>query len=63
VEKVDINSQDAYNNTPVYLASLCGHPRVLRYLLDNDAVCMCPLIMCNCVMYTYRSRAFPFQWT
>ncbi|ODV58191.1 uncharacterized protein ASCRUDRAFT_20848, partial [Ascoidea rubescens DSM 1968] len=36
---IDINKTDQWDNSPLTLASLCGHYGVVRFLLNNGAVC------------------------
>ncbi|KAI8810343.1 hypothetical protein BJ742DRAFT_801490 [Cladochytrium replicatum] len=39
LEGVPVNRTDAFNSTPLYYASLCGHLQVVTYLLDHGATC------------------------
>lgn len=36
---VNVNGLDEFENSPLYLASLCGHEGVVKLLLDRGAVC------------------------
>jgi ankyrin repeat protein len=37
VEDVDINRADLFDSVPLFYACLCGHPHVVKYLLDRGA--------------------------
>eukprot|EP00475_Leptophrys_vorax_P043148 TRINITY_DN8201_c0_g1_i3.p1 TRINITY_DN8201_c0_g1~~TRINITY_DN8201_c0_g1_i3.p1 ORF type:complete len:609 (-),score=144.26 TRINITY_DN8201_c0_g1_i3:31-1857(-) len=37
VEDVDINRADLFDSVPLFYACLCGHPHVVKYLLDKGA--------------------------
>lgn len=36
---VNVNSVDKFDNSPLFLASLCGHEGVVKLLLQRGAVC------------------------
>ncbi|KAK9461136.1 uncharacterized protein V1516DRAFT_651093 [Lipomyces oligophaga] len=36
---VDVNATDAFDYTPLILASICGHFSVVQYLLQHGAIC------------------------
>ncbi|CAI4039756.1 hypothetical protein SMKI_09G1660 [Saccharomyces mikatae IFO 1815] len=36
---VNVNNVDKFDNSPLFLASLCGHERVVKLLLQRGAVC------------------------
>lgn len=36
---LNVNSVDEYDNSPLFLASLCGHEDVVKLLLERGAVC------------------------
>ncbi|KAK9455855.1 hypothetical protein V1511DRAFT_479264 [Dipodascopsis uninucleata] len=36
---VEVNATDEWDYTPLILASLCGHEHVVKYLLENGAIC------------------------
>lgn len=36
---VNLNSVDEFDNSPLFLASLCGHEEVVKLLLKRGAVC------------------------
>lgn len=36
---ININSVDEYDNSPLFLASLCGHEEVVKLLLERGAAC------------------------
>lgn len=36
---VNINQVDKFDNSPLFLASLCGHENVVRLLLERGAIC------------------------
>lgn len=36
---VNLNAVDKFDNSPLFLASLCGHEEVVRLLLKSGAIC------------------------
>lgn len=38
-EDIDVNIRDEWDSTPLYYACLCGHEKLVNYLLENGAKC------------------------
>ncbi|XP_050406814.1 ankyrin repeat and BTB/POZ domain-containing protein 1 [Patella vulgata] len=38
-KEVDVNERDKWDSTPLYYACLCGHKKMVKYLLYNGAKC------------------------
>ena len=38
-KELDLNLRDQWDSTPLYYACLCGHLDLVKYLLNNGAVC------------------------
>lgn len=38
-KEINLNVRDKWDSTPLYYACLCGHPEVVKFLLENGARC------------------------